>query len=101
MRVLWMVLEPARLGTSTKALLSKGDEVRFSSISALEMSIKQMLGHLSVGEAFGEALRAQGLVELEFSAAHAAGLVEFPQLVGHDPFDRALWRRRTSRGHCS
>ena len=86
--VLWVV-QPERLGNSAKALLSKGDEVRFGHLCAGDVD-QADAGSSQGRRGVREALRAQGLVELEFSTAHAAGLLDFPQLIGHDPFDRAL-----------
>lgn len=46
----------------------------------LEVTIKQMLGKLSIPGSVAEAASEMGLTELAFTARHAEGLAGFPAL---------------------
>lgn len=49
-----------------------------------------MIGKLGTPDDFGDLLRARGLAPLPFTEEHATTMERFPELVGHDPFDRML-----------
>jgi PIN domain nuclease of toxin-antitoxin system len=87
---LWVDQSSGRLGARTTGLLESGEEVCFSSVTILEITIKRMSGRLRVPPDVQDRLEAIGLQELPLSARHAAALDSFPTLVAHDPFDRAL-----------
>jgi hypothetical protein len=55
-----------------------------------ELTIKTMLGKLSVPADFSKRLSTQGLIPLSITAEHAEAIRDFPELVRHDPFDRLL-----------
>lgn len=55
-----------------------------------ELTIKSMLGKLSVPVGLSGRLADQGLSLLNITAEHAEGVRELPGLVRHDPFDRLL-----------
>jgi PIN domain nuclease of toxin-antitoxin system len=81
--------EPRKIGPESIELIASAQEVLVSSISILELTIKQMKAKLpSIDFVAGAA--AAGIKILEFSAQDALGIRSFPQFVGHDPFDRAL-----------
>lgn len=88
--VLWLVADPDRIGRRAHDLVGRGPSVFVSAISHAEFVIKAMLGKLSVPADFADLLQKQGLTELPFTPQHAARIAEFPDLVGHDPFDRML-----------
>lgn len=52
-----------------------------------------MIGKLGTPDDFGDLLRARGLAPLPFTEEHATTMERFPELVGHDPFDRMLLAR--------
>lgn len=61
-----------------------------SAATVFELTIKAMLGKLSIPDDFAARLSEQGLSLLSITAEHAAGIREFPELTRHDPFDRLL-----------
>jgi Periplasmic binding protein-like domain/PIN domain len=63
-----------------------------------ELTIKTMLGRLSVPADFSKRLTAQGLALLSITAEHAEAIRNFPELVGHDPFDRLLAAQASRAG---
>jgi PIN domain nuclease of toxin-antitoxin system len=99
--LLWLVLDPRRLGAGTTELLSGGDDAWFSSISTLEIAIKQQLGRLQGGDAMRDRLVEQGLRELVFTSAHAEALREFPDLPGTIRSIGPWSRKRTRSEPCS
>lgn len=88
--LLWLLSDDRRLGVSARSELSRARRVHVSSVSVLEVTIKQLLGKLELPGDLQEATAEAGLVELPLTAAHAATLASFPDLVRHDPFDRML-----------
>ncbi|MGH8878900.1 MAG: type II toxin-antitoxin system VapC family toxin [Stackebrandtia sp.] len=61
-----------------------------SAASVWGLTVKSMLGKVTIPGKLTERLENQGLVVVPVNAAHAEGLSEFPELVRHDPFDRLL-----------
>lgn len=90
--LLWLVGDDPRLGLEAKQLLVGDEQVCFSPISISEITIKHMLGRLSLPgpDTFPGVFTASGLVELPFRTDHAVALLEEPELSRHDPFDRML-----------
>lgn len=90
--LLWVYHDSPRLGQASRALIAAADRTHFSSVSVMEIVIKTMLGRLELpgGDGFPEIFGRSGMVELQFSAAHAATMAEYPDLARHDPFDRML-----------
>lgn len=88
--LIWLVLEPERLGSDARHLIEDAHAVYVSAISHVEIRIKQLAGKLRVPDAFVDEIGRTGLIALPLTDRHAAALVEFPELVGHDPFDRQL-----------
>lgn len=64
--------------------------VHVSAASVWELTIKSMLGKLTVPADLAARLTEQGLLLLSVTAGHAEGIRAFPELVRHDPFDRLL-----------
>lgn len=96
--VLWLLAEDHRLGPATRARLTAGGPVCFSSVSTLEVTMKQMLGRLELPGSLAEAAVASGLTEVAFTSRHADALPRFPELVRHDPFDRMLLAQALAEG---
>jgi PIN domain nuclease of toxin-antitoxin system len=61
-----------------------------SAATVWELTIKTMLGTLSVPADLSKRLTAQGLELLSITAEHAEAIRDFPELTRHDPFDRLL-----------
>lgn len=72
--------------------------VHISAATVWELTIKTMLGKLSVPDKLATRLGEQGLVLLGISAEHAEGIREFPELTRHDPFDRLLMAQASHTG---
>lgn len=88
--LLWVLADHDELGERARALLATSRPVHFSAVSVLEITIKQMLGRLTVPGDVSDGARRAGLLELPFRADHASRLLDFPALSRHDPFDRML-----------
>ncbi len=69
-----------------------------SAATVWELTIKAMLGKLSVPEKLTARLVEQGLSLLSISAAAAEAIREFPELTWHDPFDRLLVAQASQAG---
>ena len=85
-----MLDDNPRLGPLAREAITASAAVHVSAASVWELTIKAMLGKLSLPDGFARQLTEQGLVVLNVSAAHAEGIRDFPELVGHDPFDRLI-----------
>jgi len=90
--LLWLYRDSTQLGPATRQRLASAPRVHYSAASILEITIKNLLGRIELpgGDAYPRVFDESGLVELPFTARHAAALTEFPELARHDPFDRML-----------
>ncbi len=66
------------------------ETAKVSAATVWELTIKTVLGKLSVPADLSKKLTAQGLALLSITAEHAEAIRDFPELVRHDPFDRLL-----------
>ena len=87
---LWVLDDSPRLGQGARQMISSAATVHVSAATVWELTIKAMLGKLSVPDKLAMRLREQGLALLNISAEHAEGIREFPELSRHDPFDRLI-----------
>lgn len=87
---LWLVDDNPRLGPATRRRIENAAVVYVSAGTVWELTIKSMLGKLTLPDDFATLLVAQGITPLSITAEHAAGIEEFPELLRHDPFDRLL-----------
>lgn len=85
-----MLDDNPRLGPLAREAIASAVAVHVSAATVWELTIKAMLGKLSLPDQFARHLTEQGLVVLNVSAAHAEGIRDFPELVRHDPFDRLI-----------
>ena len=88
--LIWLLDDDRRLSSGARERLASAPRVFFSAASTLELTIKSMLGRLELPEGWVDRLGDAGLSALSITPEHTAGLVRFPELVGHDPFDRIL-----------
>lgn len=88
--LLWVLDDSPRLGATARNLISSADGVHVSAATVWELTIKTMLGKLSMPADVGARLLEQGFVPLSVTAEHAEGIRDFPELTRHDPFDRLL-----------
>jgi PIN domain nuclease of toxin-antitoxin system len=87
---LWVLDDSPRLGNTAREQLTSAARVHVSAATVWELTIKAMLGKISVPEHLHELLVGQGLELMPITAEHAAGIRAFPELVRHDPFDRLI-----------
>ncbi len=88
--LLWVLDDSPRLGATARSLISSADGVHVSAATVWELTIKAMLGKLSVPADLSARLLEQGFVPLSVTADHAEGIRDFPELTRHDSFDRLL-----------
>lgn len=90
--LLWLYHDSRELGARSRERIARAPRTHFSSASVMEITIKHLLGRLSLpgGDGSPEVFVRSGLFELAFTARHAAALTRFPELARHDPFDRML-----------
>jgi PIN domain nuclease of toxin-antitoxin system len=95
---LWVVTDGPRLGDDARAMIVDDPLVHVSAASIWELTIKSMLGRVTVPDDLERALGEQGLIPLSITAAHASALYRFPEVVRHDPFDRLLMAQAMVEG---
>jgi PIN domain nuclease of toxin-antitoxin system len=88
--LLWLLDDNPRLGPQARQAIASAQGVHVSAATIWELTIKTMLGKLSVPADLPKRLTAQGLALLSITAEHAEALRDFPELTRHDPFDRLL-----------
>jgi PIN domain nuclease of toxin-antitoxin system len=88
--LLWLLDDNPRLGPQARRAITSARGVHVSAATVWELTIKTMLGKLSVPADLSTRLTAQGLELLSITAEHAEAIRDFPELVRHDPFDRLL-----------
>jgi PIN domain nuclease of toxin-antitoxin system len=88
--VLWWIDDPAQIAEAARLAIANGrNSVYVSSVSFLEIVIKEAIGKLRVPATLVGSLEACRFVELPLSIAHATAVRELPP-IHKDPFDRAL-----------
>lgn len=89
--LLWVYEGNDRLGAAAAGRLGS-DRVHFSSVSVMEIVIKNMLGRLTLpgDDRFPAIFTESGLRELAFTSEHATAMLLDETLSRHDPFDRML-----------
>lgn len=88
--LLWVLDDSPRLGAQARKLIGSADGVHVSAATVWELTIKAMLGKLTIPADVSVRLADQGFVPLSITAEHAEGIRDFPELTRHDPFDRLL-----------
>lgn len=88
--LIWWRMGSSRLGPKALRALDKAPALYFSSVSILELEIKRMKQSVPVSFDFYQDLLESGFQEIRLSGEAAQGLRDYPSLVNHDPFDRAL-----------
>ena len=96
--IIWQTDDEERLGPGTRKRLVSCHPVYFSSISVVEIVMKAMTGKLRAPDGLGGLLEAQGLRPLPLTSEHARAVEQFPELAGHDPFNRMLVAQARSEG---
>jgi len=88
--LLWLLDDNPRLGPEARRTIGSAQGVHVSAATVWELTIKTMLGKLSVPPALSAVLTGQGLELLNITAEHAEAIRDYPELTRHDPFDRLL-----------
>ena len=96
--LIWVLIDSPRLGVAARALIARSSMVHVSAVSVAELTIKAMLGRVTLPDELPAALRRQSLIELPLSLDHASAMTQFPALVRHDPFDRLLLAQARTAG---
>ena len=96
--LLWLLDDNPQLGTQARHAIATAHEVHVSAATVWELTIKTMLGKLSVPPDLAERLPEQGLELLSITAEHAEAIREFPELARHDPFDRLIVAQASCEG---
>lgn len=97
--LLWALAGDPRLGPRATEAMLGATAVHASSITFLELGMKQSLGKLTLPPDFARLVAEQGERHAPFTADDAAQLGSLPaSLARHDPFDRALLAQAKCRG---
>ncbi len=96
--LLWLLDDNPRLGRQARQAITSAQGVHVSAATVWELTIKTMLGKLSVPADLSKRLTAQGLELLSITPEHAEALRDFPELARHDPFDRLLVAQASRTG---
>ncbi len=96
--LLWLLDDNPRLGPQARQAITSAQGVHVSAATVWELTIKTMLGKLSVPADLSKKLTAQGLALLSITAEHAEALHDFPELTRHDQFDRLLVAQASRTG---
>jgi len=96
--LLWLLDDNSRLGSRARQAITSARGVHVSAATVWELTIKSMLGKLSVPAEMSTRLQAQGLELLDVTAEHAEAIRDFPELTTHDPFDRLLVAQASRSG---
>jgi len=88
--LLWHLEDNPRLGPLSRGLITSSGTVSYSAASLWEVTIKSMLGKITLPDAFDAGLHSTGLSELSVEGEHTRAIAQFPALIGHDPFDQLL-----------
>lgn len=96
--VLWLLDDSPRLGPVARQTIVSSSRVHVSAATVWELTIKSMLGKLTVPADLSRRLTEQGLLLLSVTAEHAEGIRAFPELARHDPIDRLLVSQASQAG---
>ena len=96
--LVWYLTADIKLGKQAKARLIECQDLYFSSLSILELEIKQFDRTTGQGRLIRSAAIKAGLRELEFGGAEAETVSDFPLLGRHDPIDRGLIQQAAQYG---
>lgn len=96
--LLWLLDDNPRLGPQARQTIVAAQGVHVSAATVWELTIKTMLGKLSVPADLSRRITAQGLELLSVTAQHAEAIRDFPELTRHDPFDRLLVAQASRAG---
>jgi PIN domain nuclease of toxin-antitoxin system len=88
--LMWLLDDNPRLGPQARQAITSAQGVHVSAATVWELTIKAMLGKLTVPTDLSKRLTGQGLELLSITAEHAEAIRDFPELTRHNPFDRLI-----------
>jgi PIN domain nuclease of toxin-antitoxin system len=95
--LLHALTSPQRLSTATRRLLEGSTDIYVSSLSFLELAIKERVLGRGPSDILG-VVKLSNIQVLDYTAQDAAEIRNFASLSGHDPFDRALLAQASNNG---
>jgi PIN domain nuclease of toxin-antitoxin system len=96
--LLWLLDDNPRLGPRARQIITSAQGVHVSAATVWELTIKTMLGKLTVPADLTKRLPEQGLELLSVTAEHTEAIREFPELIRHDLFDRLIVAQASCAG---
>ncbi len=87
---LWVLRDDPRLGPASRQAITSSSAVHVSAATVLELTIKAMLGKVSIPDPLTDRITEQGMVVMPVTGQHADRIRDFPEFVRHDPFDRLI-----------
>jgi PIN domain nuclease of toxin-antitoxin system len=96
--LLWLLDDSPRLGPLARRAVTSAQGVHVSAATVWELTIKSMLGKITVPSDLSQRLPGQGLELLSVTAEHAEAIRDFPELIRHDPFDRLIVAQASRAG---
>ena len=95
--LVWLSNQSPRLSANALNRIQASPDVYVSAISALELSIKQTIGKLTLRGSVSEMIRKKNLTELPVTVEHGEAVRSLP-LHHRDPFDRLLVAQASVEG---
>ena len=86
----WVIGSDDRLGPEARRSVETASQVYISAATVWELTIKSMLGRVTLPPRLSDRLEDEGFVLLDVTGRHAEEMREFPEIVRHDPFDRLI-----------
>lgn len=96
--LMWLLDDNPRLGQQARQAITSAQGVHVSAATVWELTIKAMLGKLTVPTDLSNRLTRQGLELISITAEHAEAIRDFPELTRHDPFDRLIVAQASRAG---
>jgi PIN domain nuclease of toxin-antitoxin system len=82
--LVWALDDSPRLGPAARTLIAATDGVYVSAATVWELTIKSMLGKLTVPADLASRVVEQGFIPLSVTGEHVEAIRDFPELLRHD-----------------
>ncbi len=87
--IVWLMRGDRHLGPRCR-VIEDHHPAYYSGVTVFELMIKRLNGRIELPGRLSAVLEEHGLRQLPLAGEHVEAMADFPELVGHDPFDRAL-----------